>query len=387
MSTPTVNDESPIRVRIPADLDTPDQLVAGLTARQLALLTAVAVPLYGLWQTLTGRVPLPVLAAITAPVAAIAAAVALGRRDGLGLDQWLTAAARHRLRPRRLAPTPARGVPAPASWAPPDTGTAPGARPGVLRLPGEAISDDGVISTGPSTATALVAAATVTAGLHTPSEQAVLLGGYARWLHSLSGPVQIVVSARRVDLGARALHLAQTAHQLAHPALAAAAIEHAEYLLDLTEDGDRLRRTITIACTATGPTTPPRPTGPSTMTGLIRRAARHDDHRPAAGPSRSGAGAEALRRAERTAAALRALGSRCQVLNGGQVTALLAAATDPYGPGEASWERTPPGTPVTAAGHLTPGASPTDWDSDSTWDDGPVWDDDLDEAADLRRPR
>jgi hypothetical protein len=352
MSSATLNDEPPIRVRIPADLDTPDRVVGGLTARQLAVLTAVAVPAYGLWQVLQGRVPVPVLAAAMIPVAAVAVAVSLGRRDGLSLDRWLVAAIGHRVRPRHLIPVSAPTAASPA-WAPADTASTP--RLGLLRLPAEAIGEDGVISTGPGAATVLVAASTVTTGLHTPTEQAGLLGGYARWLNSLTGPVQVVVSARRVDLGARALHLAETAHQLPHPALARAAIEHAEHLLDLAEDEEQLTRTITIACTATARAHTPRPV------------------------AHSGAGTHALRRAQQTAAALSGIGSRCRVLSGAEVTAVLIAATDPFAPTDASWPRRPPAATITAA---DPGDGPgpateTGWDQetwsnqDSGWDDDP----------------
>ena len=330
-----VTSEPPIRARIPADLDTPDQLVAGFTARQLALLGAVVVPGYGLWVVLNGRVPGVVLGAGGALVGALTVAVALGRRDGLSLDRWLIAALAHGVRPRRLTPSPA-----PARlprWAP--TGRGAQRRVGVLRLPAQDIGLDGIIATGPNTATVLVAATTVSAGLHTPTEQAALLGGYARWLNSLTGPVQVLVSARRIDLGARAIHVAETAHLLAHPALAQAAIAHAEHLLDLNEDGDRLSRTITIATTATG--------------GGASRRVPH--HRSSTGrPRRSGAGAEATRRAERTASALNAIGSRSRILSGPDVSALLVAATDPYAPGDLSTPRTPPDAIVTADPQLKP---------------------------------
>jgi hypothetical protein len=335
MKALTAIDEPPIRTRIPADLDTPDQLVAGLSARQLALLTAAAVPLYLAWQNLHTRMPVPALTAVTATLAACAVAVVLGRRDGLSLDTWLLAALTYRLRPHRLAPAPQGGTPPLPRWAPADSGAQHRGRgPAVLRLPAEAISTDGVITTGPGTATVLVAASTVTAGLHTPEEQAMLLAGYGRWLNSLTGPVQIVVSARCLDLGARALRVAETAHRLAHPALAAAAVEHAEHLLDLCEDTDRLTRTVTIACTAASPAG----TGQAKWT-------RRDGGRAKPAP---GTGDEAARRATRTVEALSALGSRCRVLDGAEVTALLSAAVDPWGPGEASWARTSPGATVTA---------------------------------------
>lgn len=327
MTTTTTADEPPVRARIPADLNAPDRLVAGLTARQVAILAIAAVPVYLAWQQLTDQIPIPVLAAVTAPVAAVAAGLALGRRDGLGLDAWLIAALAHRHRPRRLAPAPAGPTEAP-EWAPdaiPAAPTGDSGRLGLLRLPASAISPDGTITTGPGTAVALIAATTVTAGLHTNTEQAGLVAGYARWLNSLSGPVQLVVSGRRVDLGARAVRIAEHAHQLPHPALAAVAVDYAEFLLDLTEQADPLERTITIACTGTG----------------------QDVQRRAAG----------------TAEALSAVGSRCKILDAAEVTAVLAAATDPYAPGTGPGPRTPPQAPV----QLT--RQPPVW-AGSDWDDG-----------------
>jgi hypothetical protein len=360
--------EEPIRARIPADLDTPDRLVAGLSAHQLAILTAAAVPLYALWQILGERVPVPALAVLTAVIGALAVVVALGRRDGLSLDRWLIAAITHRLRPRRLAPAGGQHPPVLPAWAPASTGPDHHRPPGVLRLPAQAIAEDGAITTGPGTSLALVAASTVTAGLHTPGEQGALLAGYARWLNSLTGRVQIVVSARRLDLGARALQLAENAHRLAHPALATAAIEHAEHLLDLCQERDPLTRTVTIACTANTAATSPRGRG-------AERAGREQP----------GARGEAARRAGRTAAALAALGSRCRVLSGPEVCALLAAAVDPWGPAPEHEPRTPPGVPVTAQPTLmadhegSPTPSPWDVDErgqagdDGDWDESGDW--------------
>lgn len=306
----TTADEPPVRARIAADLNAPDRVVAGLTARQVAILAVAAVPVYLAWQQLAGRIPVGVLAGVTAPVAAIAVGLALGRRDGVGLDAWLLAALVHRRRPRRLLPPSFEPATAP-EWAPdavPVASPGDSARLGALRLPASAIFPDGSITTGPGTAVALVAATTMTAGLHTNAEQAGLVAGYARWLNGLSGPVQLVVSARRVDLGARAMRIAEHAHRLSHPALAASAVDYAEFLLDLTEQAVPLERTITIACTGTA----------------------RDVQRRAAG----------------TAEALSTVGSRCKVLDAAEVTAALTAAADPLGTGTALTPRTPPQAPV-----------------------------------------
>ena len=94
-STPTRHErtEQPLRAAVPADVDTPDRIAWGLTARQLAILTVAGTAGYGLHQMLAPLVPPLVLAAAGLPVAGLVVAVVLGRRDGLGLDAWLLAAA------------------------------------------------------------------------------------------------------------------------------------------------------------------------------------------------------------------------------------------------------------------------------------------------------
>jgi hypothetical protein len=358
-------DQSPVRVRIPADLDTPDRVAFGLTIRQLVVVAAFATPACLAWETLAGQVPLAALAAGTAPLAALALALAVGRRDGLPLDAWLLAAITHHRRPRRLSPSgvddarPSRrnraGQPGQLpSWAPdqdPPAGrrwrrkrAATMGRVGVLRLPASSIGRDGVIVPSPvgtgsgngrargqaaakaGSAVVLVAARTLTSGLHTPAEQAALLGGYARWLNQLSGPAQVIISSRPVDLPSRALRIARDAAGLPHPALAQAAVDHAEHLLDLCEDGNPRARTVIIACTATSTG------GPASTSG---RAS-------------GGAAAEALRRAERTAAALSGIGAECRILDGGQVAGVLTAALDPFGPA-GIWPRAIRTEPITSS--------------------------------------
>lgn len=345
-----IAEEAPVRTRIPADLDAPDRIAFGLTVRQAAILAATAAPLYVVWQQLAGRVPVPVLAAFTVPVAASAAVVALGRRDGVPFDAWLLAALAHHRTPRRLVPTRTTVTPA---WAPPAhpapttraTGRGRAGRLGVFRLPASAIADDGTLTTA-SSSVALVAATTVTANLNSPGEQAAQVGAYARWLNALTGPVQIVISARRLDLGARAERIAEQAHDLDSPALASAAVDYAWFLLDLLESHDPLERTITIACTS---------------------------------PTARG-GAEALRRAAATAEALTAVGVRCRVLDGAEATAVLTTAADPYAATNVTVPRTPPGAPVTgpyshwAAASFDPS---DDWDDDGRFDSN-----DDDEALD-----
>jgi len=307
-----VDSEVHVHARIPADVEAPDRILWGLTARQVAVLATTAALAYLLWQAIGTRLPLPVFAAAVIPLAGVAAALAIGRRDGLPLDLWLWAAIGYRRGPHRQVPA-ADGIHAPPAWAP-AAADPPGPRPQVLRLPAEAISDDGVITIADGSATVLVAATTVNIGLRTPAEQAAMVAGYGRWLNSLTGPVQVVVSAQRVDLTSHAGRVADAAQGLPETALADAALDYAQFLHDIAQRRDPLWRTVTIACRATGP------------------------H----------AAAEAMRRAEHTATALAALGSQTRVLDGPTALAVLTAAVDPYAGGDASWPRATPHTPITA---------------------------------------
>src|SRR6266542_3697200 len=194
-----------VRARVPADVEAPDRIVWGLTARQVAILAAAAATGYLVFKAVGTLVPLPVVAIMLIPVAGVSVALALGRRDGLPLDAWLLAAIMYRRGPRRAAPAP-EGATAAPPWAPAVVAEPP---PAVLRLPADAIGDDGVIALDDGTAAALVAAT-------------------GRWLNSLTGPVQVVVSAQRVDLTSHALRVADTAQSLPHPALADAALDYSD---------------------------------------------------------------------------------------------------------------------------------------------------------------
>src|SRR5689334_9027737 len=94
------------KARIPADVDTPDKIVYGLTARQLAILAVAAMAGYGLFKTIGPLLPAPLLIAVLTPVAGAAIVLALGRRDGLPMDVWLLAAVRHSRSSKQLGPAP-----------------------------------------------------------------------------------------------------------------------------------------------------------------------------------------------------------------------------------------------------------------------------------------
>ncbi|MEV4706818.1 PrgI family protein [Actinoplanes sp. NPDC049316] len=303
--------EAAPRARIPADVDQPDKIIYGLTARQLAIVAVAVAIAYGLFKGLGPLLPQPILIAIMVPLGGAAIVLALGRRDGLTLDLWLLSAVRQSRAPKHHAAAAAEPVPA---WAP-----GPGMAVPKLRLPARAVSEAGVIDTGEQ-AVALVAASTVNLALRSGDEQMALIGAYGRWLNGLSGPVQLVISAQRVDLSSHAQRVADLAATIGNAALADAAYDYAEFLDQLAEHRDPLWRTVTIAVTA---------------------------------KADKGRDTEVLRRADHAATALAALGAQTAVLDGPTATAVLTCATDPYAPVDVTWPRSRPGAPVTGQGELT----------------------------------
>ena len=287
-------DPEVVRARMPADVDAADKVAYGLTFRQLAILAVAVVCGYGAWRALQDAVAVPVLLGAAVVFGALVFGLAAGRRDGLPLDVWLLAAVRYSRAPRALSTTDTTGKV-------PDWVHAPEVRvmlPAPLKLPADAITDDGEITLG-DTRAAIVAATSVNLALRTGDEQAALVEVFGRWLNSLSTATQIVVSAQPVDLHSHARILAAAADLMPYPALAAAAADHARFLDDLAERRDPLRRQVLIV----------------TRTSAGERG----EH-------------AARRRADGTVRALSGLGVTTRALDGHAATAALAAAADPYRP-------------------------------------------------------
>ncbi|MFI9640851.1 PrgI family protein [Micromonospora sp. NPDC051925] len=287
------SDEAPMRARVPADIERPDRIAFGMSGRQLVILAVTGLLLYAVWTAVATLVHPLVFLAGAIPVAAGAFLLAVGRRDSIPLDAWVLAALRHRRSPRRLVPADGPVTPAPA-WV--QTTAGPGDQlplPAPLRLPAKGITGDGLINLGPDGTTGLVAASTVAFGLRTPGEQNGLVAGFARWLHSLDGPAQIVVRAQRVDLTYLADRFLAAAPGLPHPALEEAARAHVAFLDDLAGQRELLHRQVTVAVRS-------------------RRGAHHAAH----------AAAEAVR-------ALAGCEVPARVLDGPDATVRLAASLDP----------------------------------------------------------
>jgi PrgI family protein len=281
-------------VRIPADLDRPDRILLGLSARQLGILVAgglAAWVLEGLLEPLLG---LPAAIAVAAPPALAAVGLALGWRDGQPLDRLAVAGLGWWRQPRRRVVAAAGIPPAPAWAGPPGPPVAP------LDGPVHGLDASGVVELGGQGWALLCQATPVNLSLRTPAEQQALLAGFARLLHALTGPLQVLVRADRADLGPLAAKLREQAAALPHPGLEQAALAHARWLDALPGDREVRRRQLLVVF-----------------------------HQPPGTPNPTGA---LLRQAEQAAGLLTAAGVALTPLDGEQAAQVLHAAACPDGP-------------------------------------------------------
>jgi PrgI family protein len=292
--TPTTADSDAAVVRIPADLDRPDRILGGLTARQLGILAAGGVAAWTLVRLLEPLAGLPAAAVLAAPLALAAMALALGWRDGLPLDRLAVAGLGWWRQPSRLVVAPDGIPPAPAGAGPPGPPLAP------LDGPIRGLDPAGVVDLG-GQGWALVCVATpVNLSLRTPAEQQALLAGFARLLHALAGPMQVLVRSDRADLTPLLHTLRERAAALPDPGLEQAALAHAHWLEGLTGDREVRRRQLLVVFHQ-----PPGTTTPA--------AALH-------------------RQAEQAAGLLAVAGVTLTPLDGDAAAQALAAATNPDGP-------------------------------------------------------
>lgn len=402
--------------RIPADIDRDDRIVAGLTARQLLLFAAAAFVLYTLWTATRAFVPLGVFAIMAIPFAAATIVFVLGRRDGVSLDRLLVAALRQHLTPRQHIAAP-EGIRALPGWAATRTSDQPhpnreGGSAVPLRLPAETVTDAGeagVIDLGGDGLALVAVCGTVNFALRTPSEQAALVAGFGRWLQSLTGEVQILIRAERLDLSPQIHQLYEAAGGLPHPALEEAAVEHAAFLAQLAENTTLLRRNVLLLLREPAHA-PGSITGPGVVAGLLpsRRGGRSDRGTRDQAAVRS-AQERLLRRLGEAVELLAPVGITVTALDAGQATAVLATACNPENtlapaPGMAAAGDVITTAPITDDDSTTsPHSTPTAYDSrtqhttrgdtargDTAWHDEPAEDgsgggDDERVAAFLRR--
>ncbi|HEU0086088.1 MAG TPA: PrgI family protein [Pseudonocardiaceae bacterium] len=324
-------------VRIPADVDREDRVIANLTARQVLLLTVTAILLYGGWSITRTVVPLGVFLILAVPVGAAAVLLVLGQRDGITLDRLVLAAIRQRLSPRHQVAAPEGVRPAPP-WLTSQVdagdeaaGSAAGICPAALRLPAKGVTETGVVDLGRDGLAVIAVASTVNFALRSPAEHEALVASFGRYLHSLTAPVQVLIRTERLDLSSQIGELRQAAGGLPHPALETAAAEHADYLTELGGSSDLLRRQVLLVLREPlGLTGPPDALGGTSALGGW--AAKPKPGTPAGhseDTTRHAAQARLVRRLTEAAELLSPAGIVVTALDAGQTTAVLAASCNP----------------------------------------------------------
>jgi hypothetical protein len=224
------------RIRIPADVDREDQLLAGLSARQLAVVAVACVLCWLVYLATHSLLSPAAIVILCAPIVVVSTALVVGRIDGLHGDRLAVAVGRHVTSPWRhvLAPEGVVDI----------TGATQGVVP--LRLSPQSFGRDGVVDCGPDGNVLVCAASSVAFRLRTEAEQEALMATFGRFLNGLTGPVQILVHVERVNLAASAQQLDDAATALPHPSLQCAAREHATFLRTLSARPDVLRRDVLV---------------------------------------------------------------------------------------------------------------------------------------------
>ncbi|MFI7122688.1 PrgI family protein [Amycolatopsis sp. NPDC049868] len=325
-------------VRVPADVDRPDRVLGPLTARQLTILGVASLGLYGLYSVTRAFVPLPVFLLVAIPIGITVTVLALGQRDGQPLDKLALAAIRQHLSPRHrvAAPEGVRTAPAWLTAQHADTrtrgrrATAEPVSPAPLELPARGVADTGtqagVIDLGADGLAVIAVCSTVNFSLRTPGEQEALVASFARYLHSLTAPVQILIRAERLDLAPQIAELRDRAGGLPHPALEAAARDHADYLAELTAHADLLRRQVLLVLRE------PLHTGPAPVAAssvLPWRHRRRDGELPMDSGARQAAEQRLVRRLGEAIELLTPAGIVATPLDAAAATGVLAGACNP----------------------------------------------------------
>lgn len=337
-------------VRVPADVDRPDRVLGPLTARQLAILGTAGLLLSGLYSMTRALVPLPVFLIVAAPVGIAVTVLVLGKRDGLPLDTLALAALRQHLSPRHRVAAP-EGVRAAPGWVTarttdtrtqtrrrlrrPASAGAETVSPAPLELPASGVTDTGaqagIVDLGTDGLAVIAVCAPVNFSLRLVGEQEALVGSFARYLHSLTAPVQILVRAERLDLAPQIAELRARAGGLPHPALEAAARDHADYLTELAAQADLLRRQVLLVLREplrTGPA--PADTATGTLASKLGwRRRRGGDEQPVGDGARQAAEQRLVRRLREATELLSPAGIVATPLDANAATKVLTSACNP----------------------------------------------------------
>ena len=199
----------------------------------------------------------------------------------------------------------------------------------------------GVVDLGDDGLAVVAVASTVNFALRTPNEQEALVASFGRYLHSLTAPVQVLVRTERLDLSTQIAELLEHAGGLPHQALEAAAVEHADYLVQLGQQADLLRRQVLLVLReplgVTAPTDGLGGPGPlsvlaaglSSVLGSMAGRRRKQTGGHVDSGARRAAESRLVRRLGEAVELLSPAGIVVTPLDAGQATGVLAAACNP----------------------------------------------------------
>lgn len=222
-----------MRVRVPANVDMPDRIMAGLTARQLLIIGLDGLVIWTLIALLRQVLPPVVLGLVCLPVAAAGFAVATSSSHGTSLDRLALLAIGFIRSPKRLVLAPEGLRQARSSAA--------------IEAPLLGIAGDGVLDLGSAGFALISRASGLNLSLRAEKEQVSLVEGFGRLLNSLDGPMQFLIRSERVDLTHLIANIEETAGALPHPALEESARAHAGFLRSLGTSRQNLRREVLMS--------------------------------------------------------------------------------------------------------------------------------------------
>jgi hypothetical protein len=225
-----------MRARFPSDLDRADQILAGLTARQLGILGAGILVMWATFMSLHDVLSIVGAGAACAPIGVCAGVLSAHAPDGTPMERFLWRAFRYVSSPKRLVLAPS-GIAERARWR---------RRIGAIGLPVRAVTPEGFLDLGKRGTAALCRASAVHYHLRSKGERAALARAMGRGFNSLERPVQILVAAHPIDAESLVADLERNADYLPHPRLSAACRQYTEYFRSLLESRDVLRHEVFV---------------------------------------------------------------------------------------------------------------------------------------------
>ncbi len=226
-----------MKFRVPANVDMPDRILAGLSLRQLLILAVDGLLIWTLYFAIGRSVTVTVFAAVALVLGAAGLALATSSTHGLGVDRLVFFATRFLLEPKRQV------------LAPGGLGTSPKiSKPSLapIAFPIYSVGKEGLADLGQHGFAAVCRASGISLALRKVEEQRALMGGFSRLLNSLDAPTQFLIRSERFDLTRMLEDIGERAAGLPHPALEAAARAHLRFLEDLAGQRDVLAREVLV---------------------------------------------------------------------------------------------------------------------------------------------